>query len=85
VGIGGGMTSARFEAVLARLYADEFFRRRFLASPFEESARAGLDEREARAMAAVDPAALEMAARSFALKRAGRRRRSGWLRRLFGG
>ena len=79
------MTSARFEAVLARLYADEVFRRRFLASPFEESARAGLNEREARALAAVDPVALEMAAQSFAHKRAGRGRRSGSLRRLFGG
>ncbi len=79
------MTGTRFEAVLARLYVDELFRRRFLASPFEESARAGLDEREGRALAAVDPAALEMAARSFAHQRAGRRRPSGWLRRLFGG
>ena len=78
------MTGARFEAVLARLYTDEVFRRRFLASPSEEAARAGLDEREARALAAVDPAALELAARSFARKRAGRRRRPGWLARLIG-
>ena len=78
------MTSARFEAVLARLYADELFRRRFLADPVHEAAQAGLDADEARALAALDPADLEMAARGFAHKRARARRRRGWLARLLG-
>ena len=78
------MTTARFEAVLARLYVDDALRRRFLADPVGEAARAGLDPGEARALAAVDAVDLEMAARSFAHKRAGAPRRRGWLERLLG-
>ncbi|PYO29966.1 MAG: hypothetical protein DMD86_14145 [Candidatus Rokuibacteriota bacterium] len=78
------MTTARFEAVLARLYVDDAFRRSFLADPAGEAARAGLDPDEARALAEVDAVDLEMAARSFAHKRARAPRRRGWLARLLG-
>ena len=70
--------SAAFEAFLARIYADEAARRRFLADPREEAARAGLAQAEQDALAGFDRVGLELAARSFALKRAARRRRRWW-------
>ncbi len=72
--------SASFEAFLARIYVDDDARRRFLADPRREAARAGLAEAEQEALAEVDRVGLELAARSFARKRAGaaRRRRRWW-------
>ena len=72
--------SAAFEAFLARIYVDDEARRRFLAEPREEAARAGLDAAEQDALAAVDRVGLELAARSFSRKRAAasRRRRRWW-------
>jgi len=75
------MTSARFEAVLARLYADDAFRRRFLADPVHEAAQA-VDADEARALAALGPVDLEMVTRSFAHKRGRAPWRRGGLARL---
>lgn len=58
------------EAFLARLYADETARTRFLADPEGEAREAGFDEDAVRELAAIDPDDLRLAARSFARKRA---------------
>ena len=77
------MSSARFEAVLAELYTDDDARRRFLADPRGHAQHAGLDGGEVEALAAIDRLGLELAARSFAVKRARRAsRRPRWWRRL---
>jgi hypothetical protein len=72
--------SAAFEAFLARIYTDAGARARFLEDPRGEARRAGLDPRDQDALAGVDRIGLEMAARSFAAKRAaaGPRRRPWW-------
>ena len=73
------MSSPRFEAFLAELYTDDDARRRFLADPRACARRAGLDDAECEALAAIDHVGLELAARSFAHKRAARGpRRAGW-------
>ena len=64
------MTGPAFEAFLARLYAEEGTRAAFLADPAATARRAGLSEEECDALAKIDRAGLEMAARSFARKRA---------------
>lgn len=64
--------AARLEAFLANLYTDEAARAAFLADPRAEALRAGLDPADADALAAVDTLGLELAADSFARKRAGR-------------
>jgi hypothetical protein len=76
------MSSPRFEAFLARLYADEAFLERFLASPAEATTEAALDEREKSAATNIDRVGLVMAARSYRAKRAGHRRtgRAPWQR-----
>jgi hypothetical protein len=76
------MSSARFEAFLARLYSDSDFLDEFMRAPERVSAESGLDPRERRAVAAIDRAGLLLAARSYALKRAGRRRSPHWLASL---
>jgi hypothetical protein len=58
-----------FEAFLARLYVDADWRARFLADPAAQARRAGLDEDEARALAAIDRPGLALAVASFARKR----------------
>jgi hypothetical protein len=68
------MSSPRFEAFLARLYADEAFLERFLASPQEAATEAALDEREKEAAINIDRVGLIMAARSYRAKREHRRR-----------
>lgn len=60
----------RLEEFLARIYGDAEARRRFLAAPREEAIAAGLDESDARALEAIDVVGLELAARSYARKRA---------------
>ncbi len=75
------MTGPRFEAFLARLYADEQALARFRADPRGEASRGGLSEDETAAVLAADPAALQLAAESFAHKRSNApvaRRRSWW-------
>jgi hypothetical protein len=58
------------EAFLARLYVDAAFRARFLADPVGEARSAGLDAETAERLARIDRVGLEMAAESFARKRA---------------
>jgi hypothetical protein len=78
------MSSPRFEAFLARLYSDPVFLDEFLRAPERVAADSGLDPRERRAATAIDRAGLLLAARSYALKRAGRRESRGWLASLRG-
>jgi hypothetical protein len=81
------VSSPAFEAFLARLYVDADFRAAFLADPAGVAGSApDLAPEEIAAVQAIDRAGLELAAASFAWKRAaaakrppGRRR---WLRRL---
>jgi hypothetical protein len=63
------MSSPRFETFLARLYCDDAFLNRFLASPDAATTEAGLDEREKLAAAAIDRVGLMMAAQSYRAKR----------------
>lgn len=65
--------AARLEAFLARLYTDEAARAAFAADRRGEALRAGLDPADVDALAAIDTVGLELAADSFARKRAGRR------------
>lgn len=64
------MSSPAFEAFLARLYADDDLRSRFLADPTDVARAAGLSAREVEALAAIDRTGLELAGRSYARKRA---------------
>lgn len=59
-------------AFLTRLYVDEGTRARFLADPRGEAIRAGFDPHACEALAGIDRAGLELAARSFEKKRAAR-------------
>ena len=61
---------ARVEALLASLYVDRAARERWLADPDGEGRRAGLDEAARDAMRTLDRPGLELAAASFAHKRA---------------
>lgn len=76
------MSAAAVERLLARLYTDAALRRRFLAAPPRIAGAAGLDAEEARALAAIDPADLHLAAHSYARKRAAHARGQGLLQRL---
>ena len=60
----------RLEAYLARLYTDAAARDAFLADPRGEARRAGLAEDDVAALEAIDRTGLELAAASFAHKRA---------------
>jgi uncharacterized protein (UPF0276 family) len=73
---GARRAEARFEHVLARLYTDRDARERFLRNPAGESSTFGLDASHREALARIDRAGLELAAASFASKRAGPRRPS---------
>jgi hypothetical protein len=64
------MSAADLEAFLARIYVDEQVRLDFLREPYGEAIRAGLSEQEARALERIDRTGLELAAESFARKRA---------------
>ncbi len=85
------MSAERLEGFLARIYVDEETRARFLADPRGEAAKAGLNEREIVAIENIDLVGLELAARSFARKRAYKEthrhgpvaRLRTWLRRVF--
>ncbi len=58
------------EALLARLYTDAVLRAEFLADPAGVARRAGLDAHGVAAMEAIDRVGLELAAHSYARKRA---------------
>jgi hypothetical protein len=81
------MSAQKFEAFLAKLYVNDQARSRFLADPRREVLGAGLTEDDCVALAKIDWAGLELAAASFARKRASRPRRkyilnlTRWLRR----
>jgi hypothetical protein len=63
------MSAETFEAFLARLYVDPAARARFEANPEGEAGRAGLSAEERRSLLDIDRVGLELASRSFALKR----------------
>ena len=68
------MTTPQFEAFLAKIYVDAEARRAFVADPMREALSAGLTAAEASELAQMDFTGLELAADSFAHKRAGKRR-----------
>lgn len=68
------MSATSFESFLARIYIDTQARARFLADPYGEAAKAGLTAEECTALEQIDRVGLELAAESFARKRAGRLR-----------
>lgn len=63
------MNDPKLEKFLATLYVDAEARARFLESPREEAARAGLSETQCDALSEIDRVGLELAARSFERKR----------------
>jgi hypothetical protein len=63
------MNSPELERFLAKIYVDAEDRARFLVAPYEEAARAGLNQEQCRALEKIDRVGLEMAARSFGKKR----------------
>jgi hypothetical protein len=63
-------TALALEAFLARLYSDEAACAAFIADATGEATRAGLAPADVARLAAVDRAALVLAARSYARKRA---------------
>jgi hypothetical protein len=66
------MSAQKFETFLAKLYVDNQARSRFLADPRREVLRAGLTEDDCAALQNIDFVGLELAAQSFARKRASR-------------
>lgn len=81
------MSAQRLEAFLAQLYVDAAARQRFLTDPHAAAANAGLSEADCTALERIDLIGLELAADSFAKKRAGQTklrsssRLSRWFRR----
>jgi uncharacterized protein len=72
--------SPALETFLARLYVDTDFREYFMGNAEHVTNTAGLNEEEARALCKIDRVGLQMAAASYAAKRAGhhRKHRSLW-------
>ena len=64
------MSSIALEAYLARLYTDSVARKAFLADPVGTAREFGLTEADANALRNIDKAGLQMAAASYAHKRA---------------
>ena len=64
------MSAPALEHLLAVLYTDDAARRAFIADPRRVALSYGLTTEEAAALERVDPDALELAARSYAAKRA---------------
>jgi len=81
------MSAQKFEAFLAKLYVDDQARSHFVADPRREALNAGLTEDDCEALEKIDLIGLELAAHSFARKRAscppGKTvsKLTGWLRR----
>jgi hypothetical protein len=63
------MSTARFEAFLAKIYVDAEARAQFLADPRGEAMRAGLTEPEISALEQIDRIGLELTAQSLQRKR----------------
>ena len=78
------MSAPALEHLLAVLYTDEAARRAFIENPRRVALSYGLSTQEAAALERVNPDALELAARSYAAKRASHasQAKRGW-RRLF--
>jgi hypothetical protein len=64
------MSAEQFEAFLAKLYIDNQARSRFLADPRREVLSAGLTEDDCATLEKIDFVGLELAADSFARKKA---------------
>jgi hypothetical protein len=64
------MTTPAFEVFLAKLYTDAEFRRRFLDDPQLIADRSCLSAQEVSHLLAIDRVGLELAAKTFAYKRA---------------
>jgi hypothetical protein len=64
------VSAQKFEAFLAKLYVDDQARARFVVDPRREGLKAGLREDECAALEKIDMPGLELAAASFARKRA---------------
>jgi hypothetical protein len=76
--------SASLETYLVKLYLDRDARQAFLADPRGAATQAGLGDKDVAALERIDRDGLELAARSFAHKRAEqapRGRWASWLRR----
>ena len=66
------MSAHKLEVFLAKLYADDQARSRFVADPRREALSAGLTAGDCAALENIDLVGLELAADSFARKRSGR-------------
>ncbi len=64
------MSAQKLEAFLAKLYVEDNARSRFIADPRREASNAGLTEEDCAALEKIDVVGLELAAASFARKRA---------------
>jgi len=67
------MKTEQFEAFLAKLYVDDQARARFLSNPHAEANRARLTAEQCNALESIDTVGLQLAADSFARKRAAQR------------
>jgi hypothetical protein len=74
------MSAQRFEAFLAKLYVDEQARQRFLSNPRAEATKARLTEQDFTALEIIDLVGLELAADSYAKKRATQAKKKSHLR-----
>ena len=66
------MTDPKFEVFLAKVFVDTKVREAFLKDPRGEALRAGLTAEQADALEQIDRKGLELAARSFGIKRSKR-------------
>ena len=78
------MSTALFEAFLARIYVDAKARAEFLSDPSGEARRAGLSPEEADSLQNIDWLGLKLASRSFEKKRLRHKKSKFSLPRLFG-
>ena len=78
------MSTALFEAFLARIYVDAKARTEFLSDPLGEAERAGLNPEETHALQNIDWVGLKLASRSFEKKRLRHARGEFRFPRLFG-
>ena len=78
------MSSALFEAFLAKIYVDANARAEFLSDPSGEARRAGLSPEEADALQNIDWLGLKLASRSFEKKRLRHKKSKFSFTRLFG-
>ena len=79
------MSSALFEAFLAKIYVDPKARKEFMSDPLGEAERAGLSPEEGVALQNIDWLGLKLASRSFEKKRLRHARGKFRVLRSFGG